>query len=57
MLEFHPTLAIAAHIPTALKHAYWVRGDLHKLFTTQVLLNHCDICTMSWICLPSFTKK
>ena len=24
MLEFHPTLAIAAHIPATLKHAFWV---------------------------------
>ena len=24
MLEFHPSLAIAAHVPTALKHSYWV---------------------------------
>ena len=31
MLEFHPTLAFAAHIPTALKHAYWVRSDLLNL--------------------------
>ncbi|XP_012939634.1 uncharacterized protein LOC101845475 [Aplysia californica] len=30
MLEFHPSLAIASRIPTALKHAYWELHETHQ---------------------------
>lgn len=32
MLEFHPTLAIARHIPEAIQYANWVSRDFWNVF-------------------------
>ncbi len=44
MLEFHPTLAIAGCIPTALEHMIWVRRKTNKKIPSQFSFSYI-ICS------------
>ncbi|XP_067931806.1 uncharacterized protein [Watersipora subatra] len=57
MLEFHPSLSLAARIPAALSHAYWELHHIHKPNTVTNMLDMemkiIEQAITSWESLPA----